>query len=392
MTSHSLPLVAGCWTTGPDSANAAALAQTVAAHSNDIREVNLVLCPPFASLSAVRAATEDANITVGAPAIFYKNTGEGLDYELKANLAAVMLTDRVDYVIVGHWKWEEDNNIVAYETAAALQHGMRPIICVGDTAEHRQKEPTPDTIRRQVSEALSRVADPPVPGALAIAYQPVYALRSGVEVTGDDTGQVMGMIRAAAAERWDEETAAAIPLLYGGKVTADYAAQLSSVNEIGGVLLSDDSLDAETFLALARAFSGPTPIAASLPSPEPGHTETDQRSAGSYSFTDEQQVVALLLKRSLLPVITELDNALQYLGEREAQGLQLIRDKLRDFQKWERISRVGEFGETFDPDIHRAIGTDERGEYPSRMVVEVLRPGYRVEDHVVQKAEAIVNR
>jgi molecular chaperone GrpE len=99
-----------------------------------------------------------------------------------------------------------------------------------------------------------------------------------------------------------------------------------------------------------------------------------------------------LLKRSLLPVITELDNALQYLGEREAQGLQLIRDKLRDFQKWERISRVGEFGETFDPDIHRAIGTDERGEYPSRMVVEVLRPGYRVEDHVVQKAEVIVNR
>ena len=394
MIAHSLPVVAGSWTTGPASANAAALAHAIAVQSSDISGVNLVLCPPFASLSAVRTATGVADIALGAPAIQYKNGMGELTSELKAEVSAVLLSTKFDYVIIGHWKWQEDNEIVALETAAALAHGIKPIICVGETADQRQSEPTAQTIRRQVLGALSLVSDLSPRGSIAIAYQPVWALRSrrAVEVTADETTQVLGMIRTAVAERWGEETATATPLLYGGNVTADNAAALASVNDIGGVLLSDDSLGTETFIAMARAFSGATPAVVSVPSPEPAHTETNQSSSDRPDFTDEQQAVRLLLKRSLLPVITELESALRYLDEREAQGLQLIQDKLRDFQEWEHISRVGELGERFDPDIHRAIGTDERVEYPSRVVVEVLQPGYRVEDHVVQKAEVIVNR
>ena len=394
MIAHSLPVVAGSWTTGPTSADAAALAQAVAAHSSDINGVNLVLCPPFASLSAVRTATGVANIALGAPAIRYKNGMGELTPELIADVSAVLLSTKLDYVIIGHWQWHEGNEIVALETAAALAHGIKPIICVGNTAEQRKGEPVAETIRRQVFRALSLVSDLPFPGSLAIAYQPVWALRSrrAVEVTADETTQVLGMIRTAVAERWGEETATATPLLYGGNVTADNAAALASVNDIGGVLLSDDSLSEETFLAIARAFSGTVPAAGSAPSSESAHGEIEQCSSGYSDLTDEQQAVRLLLKCRLLPVITELEGALQYLGEREAQGLQLIGDKLRDFQDWERISRVGALGEPFDPDIHRAVGTDERSEYPSRVVVEVLQPGYRVEDNVVQKAEVIVNR
>ena len=394
MMPHSLPVVAGSWTTGPAGANAAALAQAIAMHSSDINGVDLVLCPPFASLSAVRTATSVANIALGAPAIQYKKGMGELTSELIAEVSAVLLSTRFDYVIIGHWKWEEGNEIVALETAAALAYGMKPIICVGDTAEQREQGLTVQAIRRQVSWALSSVSNVPLPGSLAIAYQPVWALRSrrAVEVTADETTQILRMMRTAVAEEWGQEIATATPLLYGGNVTADNATALASVNDIGGVLLSDDSLDAETFIAVARAFSRANPAAVSVPSAKPAHTETNQTSSDRPDFTDEQQAVRLLLKRSLLPVITELESALRYLDEREAQGLQIIQDKLLDFQEWENISRVGELGERFDPEIHRAIGTDERGEYPSRVVVEVLQPGYRVEDHVVQKAEVIVNR
>lgn len=394
MKAHSLPVVAGSWTTDPASANAPALAQAIAVHSSNISGVNLVLCPPFASLPAVREVPGVTNIVLGAPALQYKNGMGELTSELRAEWSAILLSTKFDYAIIGHWKWQEGNEIVAFETAAALAHGIKPIICVGDTAEQRQREPIVQTIRRQVLEALSRVSDLPFPGSFAIAYQPVWALRSrqAVEVTADETTQVLEIIRTAIAERWGAEVATATPLLYGGNVTADNAAALASVTHIGGVLLSDDSLGAETFIAIARAFSGAAPAVVSVPSSEPAHTETNQSSSDHPNFSDEQQAVRMLLKRSLLPVITELESALRYLDEREAQGVQLIQDKLRDFQTWERISRVGELGEPFDPDIHRAIGTDERGEYPSRAVVEVLQPGYRVEDHVVQKAEVIVNR
>ena len=161
---------------------------------------------------------------------------------------------------------------------------------------------------------------------------------------------------------------------------------------INGVLVVDDDVNSADFMRIARAFSRASPHREKHAVPSPALRSPESAAADDMELTAEQQAVSLLLKRSLLPVISELENALQYLSEREAQGLQLVHEKLEEFCKWEKISRLGEVGQPFDPDIHRAIGTDDRSDHPSRTVVELLQPGYRIEGDVVQKAVVIVNR
>ena len=385
MTTVSHSLVVGNWTTNSASANAVALAEAIVRQAGNISGVNLVLCPPFASWPDVCTATSDTSITLGAPAIRYKGDMRELLREHIVEISAIMLANRFDHVIVGHWEWEEGNQIVASETAAALRHGICPIICVGDTHEQKKRELFEETMRRQVSEALSSVPTNLPPGALVIAYEPVWAIQSNQPV--DEVDRVLATLREAVDQELDKERAEAVPLLYGGSVSSHDAERFAAAG-FNGVLVSGATLDANVFLAIARAFSTHTGDRGQPPfmSPEPQSGDAD------VALTPEQAAVSHLFNRGLLPVISELENAFQYLGEREAQGLQLIRDKLQFFQDWQNIARVGELGEPFDPEIHHAIGTDERSNYPSRHVVEVVQPGYRIGGDVVQKAEVIVNR
>ena len=388
MTMVSPSLVVGNWTTNSASANAVALAEAIVRQACDISGVNVVLCPPFVSWPDVCTATSGTSIMLGAPAILYKgDTGE-LSGEQMVEMSAMMLANRFDHVIVGHWEWHESNQIVARETAAALRHGIRPIICVGDTHEQKNGELFEETMRRQVSEALSGVPTNLPPGALVIAYEPVWAIQSKQPV--DEVERVLATLREVIDQELDKERAAAVPLLFGGSVSSRDAERFAAAG-FNGVLVSGATLDANVFLAIARAFSthtgdgGQPPF--TLPEPQSGDPDV-----ADVPLTPEQAAVSHMFNRGLLPVISELENAFQYLDEREAQGLQLIRDKLQLFQDWQNIARVGEIGEPFDPEIHHAIGTDERSNYPSRHVVEVVQPGYRIGGDVVQKAEVIVNR
>lgn len=399
MATTSLPMVVGTWATSTAPAIVEEFVDIVATGRHDVGDVNLVLCPPFASLPAVRASTATANIALGAPAILYKQQmGEREpDDQQKADLSAIMLSWRFKYVIVGHSQWKDDNTTVARETAAALRHGMCPIICIVHNREHRRQESFDSTMKRQIGCALSDITPRQSEQPLAIAYQPEWAGPENQTVADQEAGNVSTAIRNVLGEKLGPAAADNTPLLYGGHVNADNATGFADAG-FDGVLISDVSIGAETFLEIACTLSDrQLTVQGQRPRTSPG-PPLDSTVADDVPFTDdvppteELQSVKLLLNRSLLPVITELENALRYLNEREAQGLEMIQEKLRDFQEREHISRVGEVGEHFDPNIHRVIGMDERGEYQSRVVVEVLQPGYRVEDLVVQKAEVIVNR
>ena len=387
MTTVPCPMVVRSWAHNANESDVAALAEALATRSSDITGVDLILCPPFASLTDVRATVGDTGIAIGAPVIRDKHGGQDAD-----GIAASILANRCEYVVVGHWLWEETVATVASETEAALRHGICPILCVWDIdAHHRKREPIEVTMQRQIQGALSLVNFELSPRSLAIAYVPAWTIETGRTLPVERASDILATIRKVIIQRLGEESAASVPLLYGGRIDPDDADAFAAATGIDGILAIDDDIEPADFIQVARAFSAASPHREQNYIPS-SVLQSGRPAADDIEQTPEQQAVSLLLKRSLLPIISELEDALQYLADREAQGLQLIQEKLKEFQQWEKISRVGELFEEFDPDVHRAVGTDERGEHPSRTVVEVVRPGYRIEGNVVQKAEVIVNR
>ena len=377
-------MVVGNWNVSQGTAAA------VAERASDVIGVTVVLCPPFSGLTAVRSAAAGAGLAIAVPAICHKEGMEKLTDELTLEWSAAVLAASLDYVLVGHWKWKDVSPRVARETNAALWHGIRPIICVGDASDNRRGESIDETMRRQVSAALSDVSAEYASSHIAVAYEPVWAIETARTLAVSDATPAQRAIRNTIADLWGQEAMATVPVLYGGIVNPSNAVDFADAG-FNGVLASDASMDATAFLEIAKAFSTPA-LDTGSPHPPPAEPDHNDRDFDDEALTAEQQAVSFLLKRRLLPVISEMENALQYLDERERQGLELIRDELQAFQEWARITRVGTLGEHFDPNIHRAIGTDERPEYPSLSVVEVVQPGYRVESMVVQKAEVIVNR
>ncbi len=381
------PMVVRSWAKGAAESEITTLAEAASTQSGDIGGINLILCPPFTSLAAVSSIIGDTGVVIGAPAIRDKHGAE-----INDEIAATILASRCEYALVGHWRWHETMDTVASETAAALRCGIRPILCVFDNDEHHHREePIEDTMRRQIQGALSRVNFELSPKSLAIAYEPAWTFESHQTLSAERAAEILQTIRQVITQRLGVEIAASVPLLYAGRVSPSDADAFAAAEGINGILVIDDDVDSADFMHIARSFSRISQHQEKhfIPSPAP---RSQGAAADDTELTAEQQAVSLLLKRSLLPVISELENALKYLGEREAQGLELIQDKLQELQKWECISRVGEIGEQFDPDVHRAIGTDDRSDYPSRTVVELVQPGYRIEGQVVQKAEVIVNR
>lgn len=386
MTAVSRPMVVCIWTENAAESNVVALAEAAAAQSGDIGGVNVILCPPFASLAAVCTTISGTDITIGAPALRDKH-----GKEISDEIAAAMLANRCEYALVGHWRWDETMNAVASETAAALRCGMRPILCVFDHDEHhRRGEPIGETVRRQIEGALSRVDFELPPRSLTIAYEPAWTFQSRQTLSAERASEILETIRRVLAQRLGAEIATSIPLLYAGRVNPSDAEAFAAAESIDGVVVVDEEVDAADFMQIVRAFSKASRHRAKRPAPSPALMSQDA-AADDIGLTTEQQANGLLLKRSLVPVISELESALQFLGEREAQGLQLVQQRLEEFHEWENIIRVGEIGEEFDPDIHRAIGTDDRSDCPSRTVVEIVRTGYRIEGQIVQKAEVIVN-
>lgn len=245
------PFIAGNWKMHKTIAEAVALVQALRPLVADVTNVDIAVCPPFTALQAVTQALEGSNIAVGAQNMFWEEAGA-----YTGEISPLMLKELVTYVILGHSErrkyFGETDETVNRKVKAALQHGLLPIICVGEVLEEREAGKTAGVVRRQV---LGAYQDIPADQArrTTIAYEPVWAIGTGKAATPEDANSVIGdVIRGTLASLYDEDTAQAIRVQYGGSVKPANIASFMEQPEVDGALVGGASLKADTFADIIR--------------------------------------------------------------------------------------------------------------------------------------------
>ena len=206
--------------------------------------VDVVFCVPAIDLLPAVEAAKGSNIQIGAENMHYEEKGA-----YTGEIAPVMLVDAgVKYVIIGHSErreyFAETDETVNKKVLKAIEHGITPIICCGETLTQREQGITIDFVRKQIENAFLNVkAEEAV--KLVIAYEPIWAIGTGVTATSDQAEEVCAAIRRCIAEIYCEATAEAIRILYGGSVNAGNAAELFAKENIDGGLVGGASLKPE---------------------------------------------------------------------------------------------------------------------------------------------------
>jgi len=207
-------------------------------------DADVIFCVPAISLTTALAAAEGTNIEIGAQNMYYEESGA-----YTGEIAPNMLTSiGVKYVIIGHSErreyFAETDETVNKKVLKAFEHGITPIICCGESLKQREQGITIDWIRQQIKIAFLNVTADQAKTAV-IAYEPIWAIGTGKVATTEQAEEVCKAIRECIAEIYDEATAAAIRIQYGGSVTAASAAELFSQPDIDGGLVGGASLKAD---------------------------------------------------------------------------------------------------------------------------------------------------
>ena len=207
-------------------------------------DVDVVFCVPAISIVPAMEAAKGSNINIGAQNMYFEESGA-----YTGEIAPNMLTDvGVKYVIIGHSErreyFAETDATVNKKVLKAFEHGITPIICCGETLEQREQGVAVDFIRQQIKIAFLNVTADQAKEAV-IAYEPIWAIGTGKTATSDQAEEICAAIRECIAEVYDDATAAAIRIQYGGSMNAGNAAELLAKPDIDGGLVGGASLKAE---------------------------------------------------------------------------------------------------------------------------------------------------
>jgi triosephosphate isomerase (TIM) len=219
----------------------------VSEHNRD----EIVVCPPYIDLLAAVECAKGSQIAIGAQDMYWKDEGAFTGEISPTMLIAIGCT----HVIIGHSErrqyFGETDDTVNMKLKAALEHGLTPIVCVGEVLEEREAGLTEDVLRRQCLRAFHALSARKA-AKLVIAYEPVWAIGTGKTATPQMASEAHVLIRGEAAKAFGEEFAAQLRILYGGSVKPDNATALMSEEEIDGALVGGASLDAKSFAAIVK--------------------------------------------------------------------------------------------------------------------------------------------
>jgi len=240
-------LVAGNWKMNTTVDEAVALVDAMRADLDAIDGVERVVCPPFVSLVAVREQLAGSAVRLGAQNMYFEPKGA-----FTGEVSPLMLAGLVDYVILGHSErrhiFGETDELVNRKVRSALAHGLRPILCVGETLAENEAGRTEEVVSRQLRLGLAEV---PSLAGIVLAYEPVWAIGTGRPATPDGANATMGLLRRLARDLYGS-AADELRILYGGSVTPDNFAAFIAMPEIDGGLVGGASLNATSFVTIAR--------------------------------------------------------------------------------------------------------------------------------------------
>ena len=253
------PLVIGNWKMWGTLAEARPLATAVRDGLRRIRGVGVAICPPFTALAAVGDIVKDSPVQLGAQNCHHETAGAHT-----GEISPPMLVELgCRYVLIGHSERRkelgETDEMINRKMKAALAHGLTPVLCVGETGEERRQGLTFTTVEGQLRAGLAGITPDAIAGSV-LAYEPVWAIGTGVNATPTQADEVHGYLRGIVSELTSKDTALQIPILYGGSVKPDNADTLLAETEIDGALVGGASLNAQHFIAIvkkaARAGAG----------------------------------------------------------------------------------------------------------------------------------------
>ncbi len=255
VSSGSPFMVAGNWKMNTTVDEGVALARAVCAAVEPARAVEVAVLPPFTHLWAVRSALEGSRVLLGAQDVFWEDSGA-----YTGEISPVMLAGLCDLALVGHSErrhlFGERDDEVGRKFAAAIAHGLRVIVAVGETGDERDAEQTFAVVDRQLDAVFAAMPEPPPVDTYLIAYEPVWAIGTGRTATPAQAQEVTSHIKAHLRST----TSAAPRVLYGGSVTPANAASLFAEPDIDGALVGGVSLRAAEFGAIVTA-AAETPAA-----------------------------------------------------------------------------------------------------------------------------------
>lgn len=236
-------IIAGNWKMNKTPSEAVALVKELEplVKSDD---VDVVYCVPAIDIVPVIEAVKGSNVKVGAENMYFEESGA-----YTGEISAAMLKDAgVEYVIIGHSErrdyFKEDDELLNKKVKKAFEAGLTPILCCGETLEQRELGVTIDWIRLQIKSDLKDITADQVK-TLVIAYEPIWAIGTGKTATSDQAEEVCKAIRDCIAEIYDDATAEAVRIQYGGSVNAGNAAELFGKPDIDGGLVGGASLKAD---------------------------------------------------------------------------------------------------------------------------------------------------
>jgi triosephosphate isomerase len=246
-----VPIIAGNWKMNKTVGEAVNLVCEMRPKLNEVQGVDKVLCPPFPALAAVKELLEPTTIKSGAQNMYWEEEGA-----YTGEISPLMLKELCQYVILGHSErrqyFGETDDGVNKKIKAALTHSLIPIVCVGENLAQNEAGQTEAVVGGQISGCLAGLSAEQVQG-LIIAYEPIWAIGTGRPATGTGANAVIGqIIRGTIGNLYDEATAQAVRVQYGGSVNPKNIAEFMSQVEIDGALVGGASLKAADFVEIAR--------------------------------------------------------------------------------------------------------------------------------------------
>lgn len=242
-------VIAGNWKMHKTNSEALQLANQIRMKTTDITKTRMIICPPFTALSVVYEVIKDSGIHLGAQNMFWEKEGA-----FTGEISAGMLKSTgADYVIIGHSErrqyFGETDETVNKKVKVALENGLKPIVCVGETLEQREGNVTLKVVGKQIRGAFANIKAEDMEKVI-VAYEPIWAIGTGKTATPEQAQEVHAEIRKMIAELFSPSVADALVIQYGGSVKPENAESLLKQQDIDGALVGGACLKADSFSAI----------------------------------------------------------------------------------------------------------------------------------------------